>query len=85
LTKYSLVDTPLFRDHPQALEHIDTKSDFLLPPGEVVKAMLALITEPRYKSGTALEVNDVGGWREVQLLNEPGPQGHSKLPRAKAL
>jgi 3-hydroxybutyrate dehydrogenase len=67
------------------LEHIDTKSDFLLPPGEVVKAMLALITEPRYKSGTVLEVNDVGGWREVQLLNEPGPQGHSKLPRVKAL
>ena len=74
----------MFRDHPQALEHIDTEQDFLLPPEEVVKAMLALVTDATYPAGTVLEVNDIGGWREVQLLNDPGPQGQSKNPRAKA-
>ncbi|EME43713.1 hypothetical protein DOTSEDRAFT_95433, partial [Dothistroma septosporum NZE10] len=70
-----IVDTPLFRDSAAALDHIDTESDFLLPPEEVVKAMIALATDSSYSAGTVLEVNDVGGWREVQLLNEPGPQG----------
>jgi hypothetical protein len=79
-----IVDTPLFRDHPQALDQIDVATDFLLPPEEVVKAMLALATDPKYPAGTVLEVNDIDGWREVQLLNEPGPQGHSKNPRVKA-
>ncbi|KAF9771419.1 hypothetical protein IL306_010943 [Fusarium sp. DS 682] len=79
-----VVDTPLFRDHPQALDHIDTENDFLLPQKEVVKAMLALAIDGKYPAGTVLEVNDIGGWREVQLLNDPGPQGHSKNPRAKA-
>lgn len=79
-----IVDTPLFREHPQALDHIDTEKDFLLPPEEVVRAMLALLTDARYRAGTVLEVNDIGGWREVQLLNDPGPQGQSKNPRAKA-
>jgi hypothetical protein len=46
--------------------------------------MLALATEDRYSAGTVLEVNDIGGWREVQLLHDPGPQGQSKNPRAKA-
>lgn len=80
-----IVDTPLFRDHPQALDHIDTTNDFLLPPAEVVKAMMALLTDDKYRAGTVLEVNDIGGWREVQLLNDPGPQGQSKNPRAKAV
>lgn len=47
--------------------------------------MLALATEDRYGAGTVLEVNDVGGWCEVQLLNDPGPQGYSKNPRLKAV
>lgn len=81
---HRIVDTPLFRDHPQALEHIDTEKDFLLPSEEVVRAMLALLTDPKYRAGTVLEVNDIGGWREVQLTNDPGPQGQSKNPRAKA-
>lgn len=46
--------------------------------------MLALTTDATYLAGTVLEVSDVGGWRKVQLLNDPGPQGHSKLPRLKA-
>lgn len=49
-----------------------------------MKAMIALLTDGKYSAGTVLEVNDIGGWREVQLLNDPGPQGQSKNPRAKA-
>jgi hypothetical protein len=55
------------------------EKDFLLPPEEVAQAMLALITRrEKYKSGTILEVCDVGGedhWREAELLNDPGPRG----------
>jgi 3-hydroxybutyrate dehydrogenase len=79
------VDTPLFRDSPKAMDHIDTTKDFLLPPEEVVKAMIALVADAKYRAGTVLEVNDIDGWREVQLLNDPGPQGQSKNPRQKAL
>ena len=79
-----MVDTPLFRDNPGALNHIDMKKDFLLPTDEVVRAMLSLLTETRYPSGTVLEIGDIGGWREVQLLNDPGPQGRSTKARSKA-
>lgn len=58
--------------------------DFYLPLEEVVKAMVALITEQRYPSGTILEVGDIGKWREVQILEDIGPQGRSTLPRARA-
>ena len=49
-----------------------------------MKAMIALLTDDKYRAGTVLEINDIGAWREVQLLNDPGPQGQSKNPRAKA-
>lgn len=60
--------------------------DFVLPPDEVVKAIISLISDSKYPSGTVLEIGDVGvgGWREVQLLHDIGPQGRSTLPRAKA-
>lgn len=58
--------------------------DFVLPPDEIVKAIIALISDSNYPSGTVLEVGDIGGWREVHLLNDVGPQGRSTLPRAKA-
>ncbi|KAJ5664776.1 uncharacterized protein N7477_007224 [Penicillium maclennaniae] len=79
-----VVDTPLFRDSPKAQAHIDLENDFTLPPDEIVKAMMSLVTTSTYPSGTVLEVGDIGGWREVGLLNDPGPQGRSTLPRAKA-
>jgi hypothetical protein len=80
----SVVDTPLFRDSSNAREHIDFETDFILPPEEVVKTMMALVTDSRYPSGTVLEVADIGGWREVQLLNDGGPQGRAASSRAKA-
>lgn len=79
-----MVDTPLFRDSPEALEHMDLTKDFALPPEEVVRAMVALITDSKYAAGTVLEVGDLGYWREVHLLNDSGPSGRSVLPRSKA-
>ncbi|KIW16970.1 hypothetical protein PV08_04161 [Exophiala spinifera] len=79
-----IVDTPLFRDHPEAMKHIDMNKDFALPPSEVVKAMVALLTEEKYVGGTILEIGDIGQWRQVQILGDIGPQGRSTLPRSKA-
>ncbi|KAJ5433495.1 uncharacterized protein N7458_012651 [Penicillium daleae] len=79
-----VVDTPLFRDSAKARQHIDMDNDFTLPPEEVVKAMMSLVTSSKYPSGTVLEIGDIGGWREVGLFNDPGPQGRSTLPRPKA-
>lgn len=79
-----VVDTPLFRDSDKAREHIDLERDFVLPPEEIVKAMLSLITSSTYPPGSIVEIGDIGGWREVGLLNDPGPQGRSTLPRPKA-
>lgn len=79
-----MVDTPLFRDSSKARAHIDLEKDFVLPPKEIVKAIIALITDVKYAPGTVLEVGDIGGWREVSLLNDVGPQGRSTLPRQKA-
>ena len=74
----------MFRDSAKARAHIDLETDFTLPPEEVVKAMMSLVTTSRYAPGTILEIGDIGGWREVGLLNDPGPQGRSTLPRPKA-
>jgi hypothetical protein len=79
-----VVDTPLFRDSSSAREHIDLEKDFVLTSEEVVKAMMALVTGTKYPSGTVLEVADIGGWREVKLLNDGGPQGRAASSRAKA-
>lgn len=75
LYKKRVVDTPLFRDSPRARAHIDLDNDFTLSPREVVKAIMALIMNPKYPSGTILEVGDIDGWREVRLLNDMGLKG----------
>jgi 3-hydroxybutyrate dehydrogenase len=69
------VGTPLFTEHPEAAKFLDMDKDYLLPPKEIALAMMALLTDPKYKSGTILEVCEVGRWREVELLNDPGPSG----------
>lgn len=83
LTIFSLVDTPLLRNTSGAQNHVDLAQDFLLPPEEVVKAMMALLTDIKYAGGTVLEVGDIGSWREVHLLGDAGPQGRSTRARAK--
>ncbi|KAF5689240.1 15-hydroxyprostaglandin dehydrogenase [Fusarium circinatum] len=78
-----LVDTPLLRNESGAQNHVDPAQDFLLPTEEVVKAMMALITEAKYAGGTVLEVGDIGSWREVHILGDAGPQGRSTRARAR--
>ncbi|KAF5978769.1 15-hydroxyprostaglandin dehydrogenase [Fusarium coicis] len=78
-----LVDTPLLRNNTGSQNHVDPSKDFLLPPDEVVKAMVALLTETNYVGGTILEVGDIGSWREVHILGDAGPQGRSTSARAK--
>ncbi|KAF5643101.1 15-hydroxyprostaglandin dehydrogenase [Fusarium sp. NRRL 52700] len=78
-----LVDTPLIRNNSGAQNHVDPAEDFLLPTEEVVKAMMALLTEVKYAGGTVLEVGDIGSWREVHLLGDVGPQGRSTRARAR--
>jgi len=70
----SVVDTPLMAP-PEARKLLDLTKDFMLPRDEVAKAMMSLLTDKKYKPGTILEVCDIGNWREVELLNDPGPSG----------
>ncbi|RAO68502.1 uncharacterized protein BHQ10_004514 [Talaromyces amestolkiae] len=69
----------LFTEDQSASKFLNLEEDSLLPPEEVARAMLALITRTEmYNSVTILEVCDVGGedgWREAELLNDPGPRG----------
>jgi 3-hydroxybutyrate dehydrogenase len=68
----------------EAQKLLDLSKDFLLPKEEVSKAMFAVLTDKKYKSGTILEVCDVGKWREVELLNDPGPVGPASQTSKKA-
>lgn len=65
------------------MAHVNMDKDFVLPTSEIVKAMIALILEPKYPGGIVLEVGDIGNWRPVGLLNDVGPQGRSTQVKAK--
>lgn len=77
------VATPLYTEHEEAQKFLDKDKDFLLPPEVVADAMFAVMTEDKYKSGTVLEVCDISVWREVQLLNDPGPTGPASTTSKK--
>lgn len=71
--------SPLFLDHPEAMRFIDPEKDALCTVSEVARAMMGLLTETeRFVPGTVLEVTHPDRWREVKLLNDPGPGGGSK-------
>jgi hypothetical protein len=72
-----IIRTPLYTDHPEANRFVDPEKDYMLPPEEVARGMLAVCLDPKYAPGTILEVADPDSWREVQLLNDPGPQGRA--------
>lgn len=76
--------TPLFTEHPEAAKFLDMEKDHLLEPQHVANAMFALLTDPAYKGGTILEVCHETRWREVSLLNDPGPQGPASLTSRKS-
>lgn len=79
----SAIGTPLFYDHPEALAFLDLSKDVLLPPEEIAKAMVALLSDYSYPSGTVLEVGDIGKWRPVALLNDSGPRGRATVTSNK--
>lgn len=78
-----IIRTPLYSDHPEAGRFIDQEKDFMLEPEEVARGMLAVCLDPKYPPGTILEVADTDNWREVKLLNDPGPQGKAILASRK--
>ena len=63
---------------------MDLEKDTLLPPEEVAKAMIALMTDAKYPPGTILEIGDIGQWREVMLFNDDGPKGRATVLRKRA-
>ncbi|KAH0845711.1 NAD-dependent 15-hydroxyprostaglandin dehydrogenase [Fonsecaea pedrosoi] len=78
-----IIRTPLYSDHPEAGKFVDPEKDFMLSPDEVARGMMAVCLDPKYPPGTILEVADVDNWREVKLLNDPGPQGRAILASKK--
>ena len=71
-----IIKSPLFTDHPEVMRYIDPSKDIMLEPEAVGRAMLAAATDLKYPPGTILEVADINdNWREVKILNDPGPQG----------
>lgn len=78
-----IIRTPLYSDHPEAGKFVDQERDFMLPPEEVARGMIAVCLDAKYPPGTILEVADMGNWREVMLLNDPGPQGKAILASKK--
>ncbi|KAJ5730569.1 15-hydroxyprostaglandin dehydrogenase [Penicillium malachiteum] len=83
-----LTETPLLVDHPLTFSIYDPRTDMILPPEELARAMMALVVETeKYQAGTILEVCDTEGrWCEVSVFNDPGPQGPaSKMSGGKAV
>ncbi|KAF9887644.1 hypothetical protein FE257_009737 [Aspergillus nanangensis] len=66
--------SPLMYDHPEALKLVDQDKDQLCQPDEVGRAMMAVCFDrEQFASGTVLEVTHPDCWRQVSLLNDPGP------------
>ena len=60
----------------EALKFFDPQKDILATPENIAEGMLAIATDLKYPAGSVLEVTGPGpeGWREVQMLNDPGPK-----------
>ncbi|KAJ9606671.1 hypothetical protein H2200_008679 [Cladophialophora chaetospira] len=78
-----IIKTPLYVDHPEAERFLDKEKDFMLEPEDVARGMLAVCLDSKYPSGTVLEITDIDNWREVMLLNDPGPQGRAVIASKK--
>lgn len=55
------------------MKFVNLDTDYVVQPEEIARGMIAVATDLKYAPGTILEVTDK--WREVSLLNDPGPQG----------
>ncbi|KAF2093538.1 NAD(P)-binding protein, partial [Rhizodiscina lignyota] len=66
--------SPLFLDHPNAMKFLNRETDYVVMPEEIARGMMAVATEKeKYPPGTILEI--AKEWRQVFLLNDPGPRG----------
>ncbi|KAH0842088.1 NAD-dependent 15-hydroxyprostaglandin dehydrogenase [Fonsecaea pedrosoi] len=74
--------SPLMYDHPEALRFVDPDKDKLSTPDEIARGMMAVAFDrDRFPPGTVLEVTHPDRWREVSLLNDPGPGPHAFTSR----
>ncbi|OQU93811.1 hypothetical protein CLAIMM_00278 [Cladophialophora immunda] len=74
--------SPLMYDHPEALRFVDPAKDRLSAPDEIARGMMAVAFDrARFPPGTVLEVTHPDRWREVALLNDPGPGPHAFTSR----
>ncbi|KAM0815438.1 putative Carbonyl reductase family member 4 [Seiridium cardinale] len=67
-----LVRTPLWTEHPEKLQFLDSSQDAWITQEEVASAMLRCIEDPDLVSGTILEVGRDTS-RQVKTVNDPGP------------
>ncbi|KIX99003.1 uncharacterized protein Z520_05464 [Fonsecaea multimorphosa CBS 102226] len=74
--------SPLMYDHPEAMRFVDPDRDKLAMPDEIARGMMAVAFDRgRFRPGTVLEVTHPDRWREVSLLNDPGPGPHAFTSR----
>ena len=74
--------SPLMYDHPEAIRFVDPIKDKLSSPDEIGRGMMAVcFDEGKFPAGTVLEVTHPDRWREVFLLNDPGPGAHAFTSR----
>ncbi|EXJ73916.1 uncharacterized protein A1O5_02210 [Cladophialophora psammophila CBS 110553] len=74
--------SPLMYDHPEAMRFVDPEKDKLSHPDEIGRGMMAVAFDrERFPPGTVLEVTHPDRWREVFLLNDPGPGPHAFTSR----
>ncbi|EXJ63877.1 hypothetical protein A1O7_00212 [Cladophialophora yegresii CBS 114405] len=73
--------SPLMYDHPEAIRFVDPEKDKLASTDEIARGMMALCFDGEFPAGTVLEVTHPDHWREVSLLNDPGPGAHAFTSR----
>jgi 3-hydroxybutyrate dehydrogenase len=76
--------SPLMYDHPEALRFVDPEKDRLASPDEIARGMMGVCFDNKFPPGTVLEVTHPDRWREVSLLNDPGPDASAWTSRKGA-
>ncbi|KAK5140452.1 hypothetical protein LTR32_006750 [Rachicladosporium monterosium] len=69
-----IIKTPLWTDHPEKLQMLDSAQDAWVEPSEVAEAMLRCCEEDSVVGGWVLEVGK-GQTRNVEWRDDPGPRG----------
>ncbi|KAK0279046.1 hypothetical protein LTR35_008781 [Friedmanniomyces endolithicus] len=69
-----IIKTPLWTDHPEKLQMLDTAQDAWVEPSEVAEAMLRCCEDDSVVGGWVLEVGK-GQTRNVEWRDDPGPRG----------